>query len=155
LAFAADVSAALKSVDPTHLVSLGTIGTGQSGTAGDAYRRLHEAPSIDVVEAHDYGAAESPMPAAIEGDLRVAAGVEKPFFIGEAGIPAPQPTYAYSYEERARFMDAKIGAHWERGTAGFLVWSFYDLKDDNAGGWDFSPSDPLAAVLLRRSTQHP
>jgi mannan endo-1,4-beta-mannosidase len=154
-AFAADVAALVKSIDGNHLVSLGTIGSGQVGTAGAAYQALHAILGIDLVEAHDYGAELESLPEAIRGDLAAAKEIGKPFFIGEAGIAAPTPTYPFEYNNRAALMDAKIAAHWRAGSAGFLVWSFYDLKTDNAMGWDFSPSDPLAEVLAARAAERP
>ena len=44
----------IKSIDPNHLVSLGTIGSGQCGTSGDYYKQLHAIPTIDLCEVHDY-----------------------------------------------------------------------------------------------------
>ena len=60
--FANSMSAFVKSIDSKHLVSLGTIGTGQAGARGERYKQLHEISTIDVVEAHDYGSAEEALP---------------------------------------------------------------------------------------------
>ncbi len=116
---------------------------------------------IDVVEAHDYGAESTPIPGSpsstmnsIYSDVDDAALLGKPFFIGEAGIAAPSP-YPFSYAQRAQYFDDKIAAHWAAGTDGFLVWSWYDLKSDNWMGWDFGPTDPLAAVLARHAAEKP
>jgi endo-1,4-beta-mannosidase len=153
--FAGDMSSVVKASDARHLVSLGTIGTGQDGTVGDAYRRLHSLATIDVVEAHDYHAETTALPSLIAGDLQTAMQLGKPFFIGEAGITAPMPPFSFSYAQRAQLMDAKIAAQWSHGAVGFLVWSFYDLGSDEGQGWDFAPSDPLAAVLSARGAQAP
>ena len=51
--FADDVAAAMKARDPNHLISLGTIGTGQCGSSGDDYRYIHSG-AIDLCEYHDY-----------------------------------------------------------------------------------------------------
>ncbi len=66
---------------------------------------------------------------------------------------APLPAQGRSFAERATLFDEKIGAHWERGSDGFLVWSFYDPRSDHWEGWDFGPTDPLAAVLRKRANQ--
>jgi len=155
LAFTKDMAGLVKSLDSKHLLSLGTIGGGQPGTAGAAFQDLHAVAGIDVVEAHDYGHETTALPAAIAADLQVATQLGKPFFLGEAGIAAPAPMYAFSYADRATYMDAKIGAHWASISDGFLVWSFYDLMADNWQGWDFGPTDPLAAVLKARAAQAP
>jgi endo-1,4-beta-mannosidase len=146
--FATRTSAAVKAIDRNHLVSLGTIGTGQAGTVGDDYHRLHEIADIDLVEAHDYHAPQSAWPSAIAGDLDVARAVGKPFFIGEAGISAPRPDFEGDPLERAAWFDAKINAAIAAGVSGYLIWSFYDLSAAPTG-WDFSPADPLAAVMSR------
>jgi hypothetical protein len=151
LAFAADMAQVVKAIDKQHLLSFGTIGTGQPGTAGSAYHDLYALAGLDVVEAHDYGAETTAMPGPIGTDVTTAAALGKPFFIGEAGIAAPSPMYPYSFADRATYMDAKVKAHWAAGTDGFLIWSFYDLKADNWMGWDFGPTDPLAAVLKARA----
>jgi hypothetical protein len=151
-AFAADMASVVRFFDPHHLVSLGTIGAGQPGTGGARYAALHALAGIDLVEAHDYGDERTPLPPAIAADLLVAAQLGKPFFIGEAGIDAPPPPYAFTFEERAHLFDEKIGAHWQRGTAGFLVWSFYQLEPATSG-WDYAPGDPLAEVLARRGAE--
>jgi endo-1,4-beta-mannosidase len=149
--FAEEASSLIKSLDGNHLVSLGTIGTGQLGTEGDDYKRLHEIPTIDIVEAHDYHAEREALPEKIAMDMEVARAIGKPFFVGEAGIAAPLPQHPFSFEERAALFDAKLEAAFERGASGYLVWSFYDLTGGNWQGWDFGPGDPLAAVLKRRA----
>ena len=88
--WASDVSRrSIKSIDPNHLVSLGTIGTGQCGTSGGQYKDLHAIPTIDLCEYHDY----DPW-AAMPGDafngmaLRIQQCGElgKPIFVGEVGL---------------------------------------------------------------------
>jgi hypothetical protein len=159
LAFTTDMVALVKGIDAQHLLSLGTIGAGQPGTANGAYKQLHLVAGIDVVEAHDYGhetvplmGAPSATANAIYSDLQDALALHKPFMIGEAGIAAPSPMYPFSYAQRATDMDAKLAAEFEAGAAGFLVWSWYDLKSDNLQGWDFNGTDPLAAVLAKYVT---
>ena len=58
-------------------------------------------------------------------------------------------------ERTLQKLDEFLPAHWSHGTVGFLVWSFYDLAGDEGQGWDFSPSDPLAAVLSARGAESP
>ena len=52
--FAADIGGLIKSIDPNHLVSLGTMGAGQCAAQGADYQTLHSLPVIDVCEVHDY-----------------------------------------------------------------------------------------------------
>jgi endo-1,4-beta-mannosidase len=155
LAFADDMSQVVKGIDPAHLLSLGTVGTGQAGTTGGAYRGLHNLAGIDVVEAHDYNNESTALPSAISSDIGDAMALGKPFFIGEAGIAAPAPPYMFSYAQRAAFFDAKIAAQWSAGTDGFLIWSWWDGKTDNTMGWDVSPTDPTSVILSKHAAEQP
>jgi len=67
--FATDMSALVKSIDPHHLVSLGTMSTGQAGTANEYLINLHNIDTIDVVEAHDYGHNDEPWPSGGHNDI--------------------------------------------------------------------------------------
>jgi mannan endo-1,4-beta-mannosidase len=59
--FADNMTDALKSVDPNHLVSLGTEGTGQCGLEGSDYQYVM-AGAVDLCEYHDYDDVTDPMP---------------------------------------------------------------------------------------------
>ena len=134
--FAVDASTLVRSLAPHHLISLGTIGSGQAGTQGNDYLRLHEIPTIDLVEAHDYGSEREAWPSSVSACFAVARALGKPFFIGEAGIAAPSPLYPFSYAERAQLFDAKLAAALrQHETSGYLVWSFYDLLASSWEGW--------------------
>ena len=79
-----------------HLVSLGTIGTGQCGAIGAEYQYVHGSPAIDMCEFHDYDHATQPLP----GDqwngfaVRVSQcnALGKPMLIGESGVVADAAT---------------------------------------------------------------
>ncbi len=62
--FARDMSSLVKSLDKNHLLTLGTIGTGQPGVNGPNYQRLYSLPTLDFIEVHDYGANDEAMPGA-------------------------------------------------------------------------------------------
>ena len=57
IAWAGDVSNLVRSIDPNHLISLGTIGGGQCGSQGSQYQDVHALPNIDLCEYHDYSPA--------------------------------------------------------------------------------------------------
>ncbi len=148
LSFAAEMSALIKSVDGNHLVSLGTMSTGQPGTAGRSLFDLHHLETIDVVEAHDYHHPEEALPAgrhSIAAALSLADALGKPFFIGEAGITADSEE---EKQERAGLFDAKISALFGRGGDGYLIWEWSNPEyDRECGGYCFSEGDPLLDVL--------
>ena len=146
-AFAHDVGGVVDEVDPDHLVGLGTVGTGQCGTAGDAFRRLHDSPRIDVCEYHDYDREPLPGDAAngLTAQLRRCAGLGKPLFVGESGV---RPDDVGGVEGRAEHYRRKLAAQVPAGIAGFLMWGWsptgYVPDDDEYG---IGPGDPSLPVL--------
>jgi hypothetical protein len=62
--FAEQMSRLVKELAPQQLVTLGTIGRGQPGTANANFERLHALPTIDLVTFHDYQADDVPLPGA-------------------------------------------------------------------------------------------
>src|SRR5260221_6135520 len=59
--FADDMTAAIKAVDPNHLVSLGTSGGGEGGLSGTDYRYVHPG-AFDICDYHDYYDVTQAMP---------------------------------------------------------------------------------------------
>ena len=51
-------SSIIRSFDPNHLISLGTLGGGQCGAQGDDYQTVMSVPTLDLCEYHDYQPAE-------------------------------------------------------------------------------------------------
>ena len=146
--FAADVSGLIKSIDPNHLVSLGTMGGPQCGPHRDFYANVHDVATIDVCEYHDYSPTE-PMPTFVYGDgydnglaSRIAAchALGKPIFVGEAGIPR-----ATGLSARAEMFTAKRQAQFAAGTVGILAWNFSQIVLD--GTYDLRPNDPALNAL--------
>ena len=168
--FADDMGATLKAADPNHLVSLGTIGTGQCGAAGAEYRYVHASPAIDMCEFHDYNHATQPLPGDAWNGFAVRVGqcnaIGKPMLIGESGIVADAGAdggssgtiTAASLLRRANFFSAKLDAAFANGADGYLLWekipdassSAYNL--DN-GRFGIGPADPLNAVMLAKAAQ--
>ncbi len=141
LAFAADMSSLIKSIDPNHLVSLGTIGDGQPGTEGSSYFLLHALPWIDVVEAHEYNAHRRPLTGSVRNCLDAGRQFGKPCVIGELGM------IAHTEEEkrrRAERMIRQLEAMWEAGVDGVLIWSY---RAGDGLNLDFDRDDPLFEAL--------
>lgn len=147
LNFTTEISELIKSIDGNHLVSLGTMGSGQPGTRGEAFVALHELDSIDIVEAHDYEGPE-PMPEDMGEALAVANSLNKPFFIGEAGMEVDADL---NHDRRAELFDAKIGAMFEDGGDGYLIWAWENPREGGCSGNCFTQGDPLLEVLRRHS----
>ncbi|MBI2982470.1 MAG: metallophosphoesterase, partial [Deltaproteobacteria bacterium] len=70
--FASDMSDYIRSLDPNHLINLGTMGTGQPGISGDDYEAIHALPNIDLLEVHDYNREEEALPGSpLRADIRI------------------------------------------------------------------------------------
>ena len=152
--FTSDITSLIKRIDPNHLVSLGAIGSGQCGTAGDDYRALHALPDVDWCELHDYS---GPSGYSLPGDAFNGAALRfdqcsslgKPVVVGESGIrldEVPGGTLAARAEAFARKMDTFRAA----GAAGMLLWDWADnpeLGDD----YEIGPGDPTLAVIAQRA----
>ena len=151
--FADDVSGAMRTLDANHLISLGTIGTGQCGIAGSDYAYVHSG-NVDLCEYHDY------VPGAVNGDqwngliqdVKACAGLGKPVFAGEVGIDASvQPDWsqtgvvsAATLAQRAAFFQDKMAGQFGLGISGFLIW----MKTSTpSSGFDVGPADPTEPAL--------
>lgn len=146
--FAKDISSYIKSLDPNHLISLGTIGSDQPGTQGDDYRQLYAIPTLDILEYHDYNNDTSPLPGSLSQRFADAKALNKPLFVGEAGIKSQCTGIGcYTQQQRADLFKAKMNAFFEEGGAGYLIWSYRDNHYDPHNIYEFDASDPLAQVV--------
>jgi mannan endo-1,4-beta-mannosidase len=147
-AWTRDIAGVVKSIDPNHLLSLGTIGNGQCGTStGTSYQDLHAIGGIDLCEYHDYDS-----PAAWPGDqwnglatrLAQCTALGKPMFVGETGIRSGD---AGSLQLRATEVDAKWSAQIAGGIIGELAWAWAAAGQSTGDGYSISLGDPLLGVL--------
>ena len=149
LNFTSDVTSLIKQIDPNHLVSLGTIGGGQCGTANEDYQALHALPAVDWCEVHDYGPSGTTLPGDQWNGVAVrfaqCAALGKPLVLGETGIRLDQ-TPTGSPTERATAFDEKFDTYRAAGAVGALVWTWADtahLPDI----YGIGPGDPTLAVI--------
>jgi endo-1,4-beta-mannosidase len=142
--FAKEVTDQIRSLDPNHLISLGTVGDSQCGLVGDQYIALHSHPNVNVLEVHDYSRDKEPLPAFIEMRIATAKELGKPLFVGEAGIQASVP-------ERPSLLKSKIESAMNLGAAGYLIWS-YRNNASGGDGYDFDFDDPIATSVLPSMT---
>ncbi|HEV3000347.1 MAG TPA: cellulase family glycosylhydrolase [Solirubrobacteraceae bacterium] len=172
--FADEMVGTVKAADPNHLVSLGTIGSGQCGASGAEYQYVH-AGAVDMCEYHDYDHANQAIPGDQWNGLQLRIDqcnqLGKPMFEGEVGIVADVDANggsaggstggaitATTLQRRAGFFDAKLGAQIAGGVDGFMVWdkileSSSSTYNDTTGRYGIGPSDPSNEVLARRGDQ--
>lgn len=172
---AREVAGAIKSVDPNHLVSLGTQGNGAAGTSGPDFADIYSLPELDYAEVHDWpaeGGSETAVLAgrADDGALPDADGAQcraqnaplacsfaiarklgKPLVVGEVGVKRQN---AGGQEKRAEVMGAKVRAHFEAGASLVLLWEARLPGDGGGEGYEVRPGsgDPMLAVLAGSAT---
>ncbi|MFI6499478.1 hypothetical protein [Nonomuraea typhae] len=148
--FADDMGAVVKQATSHHLVTLGTMGGGQCGTADRAYRTVYASPQIDVCEYHDYHEHDQPMPGNQWDGLAVRLAqckeLGKPMFVGEAGIEARA---AGGLRKRAQAYSAKMAAQFKAGVTGFVIWGWRDAGRTDGDMFAVGPGDPVIDVLDR------
>jgi mannan endo-1,4-beta-mannosidase len=171
--FADDMTGAIKGADPNHLVSLGTIGTGQCGLQVRDYAYV-QAGKIDICDYHDYGDVTQPIPS--DGFNRLAQRISecqamhKPLVVTESGIPAnvddrgvaSGAVTAATLQLRAGFFAATLPAAFAAGVSGYGLWekqqnpsiSPYNIAQDQfeigPGGAGGDPTDAVTAAIAAR-----
>ena len=146
-AFAQDAAGAIKAVDPYHLVSLGTIGSGQCGAQAGDYKDVMSVSDLDLCEYHDYTPSQ-----AIPGDqwngLQVRINqcneLNKPLLVGELGVKPSD--VGGTLQARANVVGDKLCAQFHAGVAGILLWA-WDKNGSLLNNYDIGPADPVLDVL--------
>jgi hypothetical protein len=158
LRFSDDIGGMVHSLDPNHLVSLGTI-AGYSGSGGQwcgaansDYQTLMASPGNDVCDYHDYGSPADPMGRPSAPNLATAIQMchadGKPIMIAETGIYADSSA---ELELRATEFSAKFSAEFQAGVVGELMWCWvvqpaYVLPDASPD-YGIAPGDPSLGVI--------
>ena len=161
-AFTDDTTAAIKTVDPNHLVSLGTSGGGECGLSGADYQYVY-AGAVDICDYHDYNNVTQAMPD--DGYNRLAQRIaqcqalSKPIVVSESGIAADVDDNGQdaitvtntTLQNRANFFQAKLVAAFNRGVVGYLLWekeqdASNSAENFNHGLFEIGPNDPTNSV---------
>jgi endo-1,4-beta-mannosidase len=152
--FADDVATLVKKADPAHLVTFGTVGGSQCGTAGDEYRRLYASPALDLCEYHDYGSPGTPMPGDQINGLQIrldqCTALHKPLLVAESGI---DPATVGGTSQRAADFAAKASAEFSAGIAGLLVWEWRAAAQTGGDPYVIGPGDPALSALADHGTR--
>jgi mannan endo-1,4-beta-mannosidase len=145
--FANDVAGLIKSIDPNHLVSLGTIGSGQCGAQSTDYKQVMSDPSLDLCEYHDYG-DRNPIPGDQWNGLQVRINqcneLGKPLLVGELGVKPSD--VGGTLADRANVVASKLCGQLSAGVAGLLLWA-WDKDGSLLDNFDIGPGDPVLDVL--------
>ncbi len=162
--FAKDVATEVRSVDPNHLITLGTQSNGARGASGPDFTAVYSLPELDFAEVHDWGywgedtaamyggtngtppAPNSPkcqtLNAPIGCSFARLSTLDKPLFVGEAGMTGQN---TQERADRATRLDAKMKAAFAAGAGGYLLWRVTKTATDK---YDITlnDNDPLLTV---------
>lgn len=120
IAFARDVSDAIRALDRRHMITTGMI-TSRWATDAEA-RELYGLPNVDFVTFHNYnGTGEF-----ADSEYAVARDTDRPLIVEEAGFDAG---------DRPTRVDADLRSHVDaRGARGYMQWGFTAITPDNGNG---------------------
>jgi hypothetical protein len=149
--FAQDMSTSIRTLDQNHLISFGTTGNNEDGADTESYRVLHTNPNISLLEYHDYNEPKNPVPGALAERFNDAKFLNKPLFMGEAGIKVD---HRMTPERRAELFRAKIDAFFGRGGAGYTIWSGPNVHQTKSASYGFTLSDPLVAIITETARKY-
>ncbi len=147
--FADDMTTAIKTVDPNHMVDLGVPGE----CAGTDYTRIVSG-QVDLCDVwHDYEKVTTALPSQMQQRIGICHNLNKPSFVGESGICADVTADGTcsgtititTLQQRATFFDAKLDAGFNAGLAGYIIWN----KDDKSIQANIGPGDPTESVLAK------
>lgn len=147
--FGRDMAGVVGAAAPRHLITLGTQSNGARGASGPDFTAVYGLPEIDFAEVHDWaswGSDSDPMPGGTDGapprpddprcqeldapigcSIAAAAELEKPLFVGEAGIGATSPD---ARDTRSDQLSAKMRAAFAAGVSGYLLWRVTKEHED-------------------------
>jgi mannan endo-1,4-beta-mannosidase len=150
IAFANDVATLIKSIDTNHLVCLGVVGSGQCGSSGTDYLRLHQSPAIDVCSYHIYPGAPYPsFPGDQWNGLRVRLDqsriLQKPLVVTEMGLKLSH--FAGDRQARAARLATMIAEQRAEGIMGHLPWAWCPPSQTPYEDYLYTAGDPALAVL--------
>jgi hypothetical protein len=150
--FADDMTLALKTVDPNHMVDLGAPGKCAGDTPADYMQMV--SGQVDLCDVwHDYDQIATSLPSRMVERLNTCQSLDKPSFVGESGICADVGSSQTctgtitpaSLQLRAQLLAAKLNAGFSTGLAGYIIWN----KGSRSVKNDIGPEDPVEKVLAQ------
>jgi mannan endo-1,4-beta-mannosidase len=125
----------IKSLDPNHVVSTGTLDSYQAWQLGQSgYADVHNSPYIDLVSMHEYEYdynGNMGVAGRWGQNLAAAKSLNKPIFIGEFG--AARTSEGTSPQKRADVAKSKYDAYLNNEAAGVLYWAVTTSPNNGLG----------------------
>jgi hypothetical protein len=114
-----EVAAAIKRLDPHHMVSTGMKSTHHAWLhTPDLQDSLYASPNIDFITIHSYKGGPDPGDERVYDDARLAERLHKPFLVQEAGIDKRH------FDDRIPHYREHIQVWFDQGAGGYMPWGF-------------------------------
>jgi hypothetical protein len=160
-AYLSGASAAIKAVDPNHLVETGVNNAKAMGGGEANYQNAQDSPNIDVLSIHDYAwdyenkAIESSNFAIAQ---TAAINLNKPFIVGEVGVESGvNCTVDLTLSQRVTYLQTKtdnyfkgLDANGKLGTptTGIMYWDYEPADYYNKScAYEIFPGDPMISFV--------
>lgn len=149
MSFTSNVAAAIKAIDPYHMVTTGFLSVDHLQIGETKGLQLYADPNIDFITVHSYNGDDPPQNRAVHSRLG------KPLVVEEYG-------WETSAGDRVTNTQTQINKWFEeRGARGFLQWGYqaqsYDIGDGDLRfgmhRFYFSDYDQLFAIYNARASQ--
>lgn len=148
-------AAVIKSADPLHLVSSGSMAEYTPGSTD--FQLIHSGPDIDVGGLHEYDQDHSDQIISrhLARTLTPLYRLGKPFIIAETGILAG-PGCPVSLSQRADMFRREFDGDFLSGVAGVLVWTYSPYpRSDSACVHQVRAPDPDPTIAAVRGYTMP
>ncbi|MFZ5895146.1 MAG: cellulase family glycosylhydrolase [Myxococcota bacterium] len=147
-AFVRQMTTLIRVHDPNHLIAIGvnngySRATNNQGTNSN-YAQLHTHSTVDLVDVHDFGAADQALTDFERTSYEIARTLGKPIFIGAMAAELEDQSSAALSRRAARF-SAKLDAAYDHGFVGALVYDYYPDWRIPGYSFDLRASDPLGS----------
>jgi mannan endo-1,4-beta-mannosidase len=144
-------AAHIKSKDPNHMVSTGTLAPWMSEFKGaSGYADVHNSPHIDIISLHEYDYAYNNSRALISPHFaptkQAAEQLQKPIIVGEAGITLA--TGCMTQQERANAYKQKVDAYLTQGASAVFFWGItWPPNEDTVCNEEHGSNDPVNGAV--------
>lgn len=162
-AWVKDTSELIKSIDPIHIVSNGTmarrdIDLGDSPGNGQ-YESNNSLTSIGALSGHYYSDDLESEKQFMKQNIAIAKKLGKPFYIGEAGFLCGSSTNctkasSENEQQRAQMVKKEIQDIFDAGATGYLLWQYSDRKNDwiENDPFSFFEGDPICKAITEEQS---
>lgn len=146
LSWATDMTALVKSIDPNHLVSIGTL-DGSCGTTPPQDIAISSIAGNDLCDYHDYSSPGTTIPPDLSYMIGECKRIGRPVIVDEMGINLTDPVINSNLTTRAADMGAKISTEFQAGVSAILPWVWNGGSQSIDKRYEIKPGDPVLAML--------